>query len=158
MPFCYEVIVLETPVSIRRAAMNLLARREHGHVELTRKLRQRGADAEMLDIELQRLTEEGLLSEQRFLESYIRSRANAGRGPLRIREELAQRGVARSEIEQAINAAEIDWNEKMREVWLRRFAGGAADLKEKAKQARFLAQRGYAADDIRRLLDSEGEF
>lgn len=150
--------MLETPVAIRRAAMNLLARREHGYVELARKLRQRGADTDMIEIELQRLIEDGLLSEERFLESYIRSRANAGRGPLRIREELAQRGVERSEIEQAINAAEVDWSENMRDLWQRRFAGEIADLKEKARQTRFLAQRGYAADDIRRLLDAHGSF
>lgn len=150
--------MLETPVSIRRAAMNLLARREHGHVELTRKLRQRGAEPDMIEIELQRLIADGLLSEERFLESYIRSRANAGRGPLRIREELAQRGVERSAIEQAINCAEIDWRENMQDLWQRRFAGEIADLKEKARQSRFLAQRGYAADDIRRLLDAHGSF
>ena len=60
--------MLDTPVSIRRAAMNLLARREHGHVELARKLRLRGADAEMIEVELQRLTDDGLLSEERYLE------------------------------------------------------------------------------------------
>lgn len=150
--------MLDTPVAIRRAAMNLLARREHGYVELARKLRQRGADPDLLEIELQRLVEDGLQSEQRFLESYIRSRANAGRGPRRIREELAQRGVERSEIEQAIGEAQIDWQDNMRDLWQRRFAGEINDLKDKARQSRFLAQRGYAADDIRRLLDAHGNF
>ena len=112
--------MLDTPVSIRRAAMNLLARREHGHVELVRKLLQRGADAEMIEVELQRLIEDGLLSEERFLESYIRSRANASRGPMRIREELTQRGVDRSEVEQALSTADIDWDDNMRDLWQRR--------------------------------------
>ncbi len=148
--------MLDTPVSIRRAAMNLLARREHGHVELARKLLLRGADADMIEVELQRLTEDGLLSEQRYLESYIRSRANAGRGPMRIREELTQRGLQRGDVEQALNAADIDWDENMRELWQRRFAGQVVDLKDKAKQSRFLAQRGYEADAVRRLLDKQG--
>lgn len=148
--------MLDTPVSIRRAAMNLLARREHGHVELVRKLLLRGADADMIEVELQRLTEDGLLSEQRYLESYIRSRANAGRGPMRIREELTQRGLQRGDVEQALNAADIDWDENMRELWQRRFAGQVVDLKDKAKQSRFLAQRGYEADAVRRLLDKQG--
>lgn len=148
--------MLDTPVSIRRAAMNLLARREHGHVELARKLLLRGADADMIEVELQRLTEDGLLSEQRYLESYIRSRANAGRGPVRIREELTQRGLQRGDVEQALNAADIDWDENMRELWQRRFAGQVVDLKDKAKQSRFLAQRGYEADAVRRLLDKQG--
>lgn len=148
--------MLDTPVSIRRAAMNLLARREHGHVELARKLLLRGADADMIEVELQRLTEDGLLSEQRYLESYIRSRANAGRGPMRIREELTQRGLQRGDVEQALNAADIDWDENMRELWQRRFAGQVVDLKDKAKQSRFLAQRGYEVDAVRRLLDKQG--
>ena len=60
--------MLDTPVAIRRAAMNLLARREHGHVELARKLRLRGADAEMIEVELQRLTDEGGVSGEGYLE------------------------------------------------------------------------------------------
>ena len=150
--------MLDTPVSIRRAAMNLLARREHGHVELARKLRLRGADAEMIEIELQRLTDDGLLSEERYLESYVRSRANAGRGPMRIREELGQRGLSRELIEQALAEADVDWQAQMHDLWQRRFAGQMVDLKEKAKQGRFLQQRGYAVDDIRRLLDRQTNF
>lgn len=145
--------MLDTPVSIRRAAMNLLARREHGYVELSRKLRLRGAETEMIDVELQRLMDDGLLSEERYVESYIRSRANAGRGPMRIREELAQRGLVRELVESALAEADIDWQAQMQDLWQRRFTGQVADLKDKAKQSRFLAQRGYAVEDIRRLLD-----
>ena len=148
--------MLDTPVSIRRAAMNLLARREHGHVELARKLKLRGADAHMIEVELQRLTEDGLLSEERYLESYVRSRANEGRGPMRIREELTQRGLARADVDQALSQAQVDWDERMRELWQRRFDGQIVDIKDKVKQSRFLAQRGYALDAIRSLLDAQG--
>ncbi len=148
--------MLDTPVSIRRAAMNLLARREHGHVELARKLKLRGADAHMIEVELQRLTEDGLLSEERYLESYVRSRANEGRGPMRIREELTQRGLARADVDQALSEAQVDWDERMRELWQRRFDGQIVDIKDKVKQSRFLAQRGYALDAIRSLLDAQG--
>ena len=148
--------MLDTPVAIRRAAMNLLARREHGHVELARKLKLRGGDAQMIEVELQRLTEDGLLSEERYLESYVRSRANEGRGPMRIREELTQRGLARADVDQALSEAQVDWDERMRELWQRRFDGQIVDIKDKAKQSRFLAQRGYALDAIRSLLDAQG--
>ena len=76
--------------------MDLLARREHGRVELTRKLRQRGAEAELIETALDRLTEEGLLSEARYLESFVSYRARSGYGTLRIREELSQRGLQRN--------------------------------------------------------------
>lgn len=145
--------LLDTPVAVRRAAMDLLARREHGRVELTRKLRQRGAADELIDPALDRLAEEGLLSEARYLESFVASRARGGYGPLRIREELAQRGLPRDAIEQALGEAEIDWGEQLRELWQRKFAGQIPqDMRDKAKQMRFLAYRGFAQEQIGRLL------
>lgn len=144
--------MLDTPVAIRRKAMDLLARREHGVQELARKLLQRGAEQELIDVELQKLVDEGLLSEQRYLESYIRSRANSGRGPVRIREELAQRGLARDDIEQALAEADIDWQEQLHELWQRRFGEKPADQKAYGKQVRFLLYRGYEMDWVQRLF------
>ena len=133
--------------------MDLLARREHGRVELTRKLRKRGAPEDMIDAALQRLSEEGLLSEARYLESFVAYRARAGYGPLRIREELAQRGLARDDVDQALRESGIDWFEQLRETWQRKFAGRlTGDARERAQQGRFLAYRGYSLDMIGRLL------
>jgi len=146
-------VMLDTPVAVRRAAMDLLARREHGRVELSRKLRQRGAPAELIEEALERLAEEGLLSEARYLESFIRMRANAGYGPLRIREELAQRGLSRSDIDQALRESGYDWSEQLRDLWQRRFAGKLPiDARERARQGRFLSYRGYSPDMVGRLL------
>lgn len=133
--------------------MDLLARREHGRVELTRKLRKRGAPDELIEAALQRLAEEGLLSEARYLESFIAYRARAGYGPQRIREELGQRGLARSDIEQALRDSGIDWFEQLRETWQRKFSGQLpADVRERAQQGRFLTYRGYSLEMIGRLL------
>ncbi|AZC16721.1 Regulatory protein RecX [Pseudomonas sp. CMR5c] len=137
--------------------MDLLARREHGRVELTRKLRQRGASPEMIDTALDRLTEEGLLSESRYLESFISYRARSGYGPMRIREELGQRGLQRSDIELALRECGIDWQEQLRDVWQRKFAGQLpADARERARQGRFLAYRGYPMEMINRVFSRRG--
>lgn len=145
--------ILDNPLAVRRAAMDLLARREHGRVELTRKLRKRGAPQELIEAALQRLSEEGLLSEARYLESFVAYRARAGYGPQRIREELGQRGLERSDIDQALRESAIDWFESLRETWQRKFAGQLpTDARERAKQGRFLAYRGYSLDMIGRLL------
>jgi regulatory protein len=135
--------------------MDLLARREHGRVELTRKLRQRGAPPELIEPELDRLTEEGLLSEARYLESFVSYRARSGYGPVRIREELGQRGLARADIEQVLRECGVDWREQMAEVWRRKFGEQPQDARERAKQGRFLAYRGYSMDMISRLLRGE---
>ncbi|WP_207268237.1 recombination regulator RecX, partial [Pseudomonas sp. FW305-28] len=137
--------VLDTLVAVRRTAMDLLARREHGRVELTRKLRQRGAPDELIDTALDRLTEEGLLSESRYLESFVAYRARSGYGPLRIREELGQRGLQRPDIELALRESGIDWQEQLTDTWRRKFSGHLPiDARERAKQGRFLAYRGYS--------------
>lgn len=133
--------------------MDLLARREHGRVELMRKLRKRGAPEELIEAALQRLAEEGLLSEARYLESFVAYKARAGYGPQRIREELDQRGLARGDIDQALRDSGIDWFEQLRETWQRKFAGRLpVDARERAQQGRFLAYRGYSLEMIGRLL------
>jgi regulatory protein len=146
-------IALDNPVAVRRAAMDLLARREHGRVELTRKLRSRGAADELIEAALDRLAEEGLLSEARYLEAFVGYRARSGYGPLRIREELTQRGLARSDVEQALRDSGIDWREQLQDTWRRKFVGQLpADARERARQGRFLSYRGYPLDLIGQLL------
>ena len=133
--------------------MDLLARREHGRAEMTRKLRQRGASPEMIEHELDRLADEGLLSETRYLESYISSRARSGYGPSRIREELTQRGLPRGEVEQALREAGIDWLAQLADVWRRKFSGQLpGDPRERARQTRFLVYRGFSMESVGRLL------
>ena len=149
--------VLDTLVAVRRTAMDLLARREHGRVELTRKLRQRGALPEMIDTALDRLTEEGLLSESRYLESFVSYRSRSGYGPLRIREELTQRGLQRTDIELALRESGINWQEQLEDTWRRKFSGHLPiDARERAKQGRFLSYRGYSMEMISRLFSGRG--
>ncbi|KQB55607.1 recombinase RecX [Pseudomonas endophytica] len=146
-------VVLDNLVAVRRVAMDLLARREHGRVELTRKLLQRGACQDMIDTALDRLTQEGLLSESRYLESYINYRAGSGYGPLRIREELSQRGLSRGDIEEALRESGFNWQEQLQDTWRRKFAGKLPEnAKERARQGRFLSYRGYTLEMIGRVL------
>ena len=146
-------VILDTPATVRHAAMDLLARREHGRVELARKLRQRGASDEHIETALDRLSEEGLLSEARYLESFISYRARSGYGPQRIRDDLLQRGLNRSDIEQVLRDSGIDWRAALHEVWQRKFSGQLpTDAREKAKQMRFLVYRGYPMDLVGQCL------
>ena len=76
---------LDSPAAIRRSAMDLLARREHSYSELLRKLRQRGAATDAAEIELDRLVEDGLLSDARFCEAYLYARSQRGYGGCEVR-------------------------------------------------------------------------
>ncbi|WP_157265474.1 regulatory protein RecX [Azohydromonas aeria] len=92
------------------------------------------------------------LSEERFVESRVHARA-ARFGNLRIRQELAQHGVALDEdAAQRLRDTEL---ERCREVWARKFGDAPpADAAQRARQMRFLAGRGFGADVIRRVLQS----
>lgn len=143
---------LDSPAAVRRVAMDLLARREHSRAELARKLSQRGAPEELLESVLDRLAEDGLLSDARYLESAVRKRVQAGCGPLRIREELSRAGIARADLEQALYDESVDWMAELRRVWQRKFAGELPrDARERARQGRFLAYRGFPPDLIGQL-------
>lgn len=140
---------LETPQAIRRSAMDLLARREHSYSELLRKLVLRGAQTEAAEIELDRLQDEGLLSDARFCEAYVYARSQRGIGPLRLREELRQKGVASALIEQTLDEVDWDWHALAAQAFAKRFPEGlASDLKERARQQRFMQYRGFAWQDL----------
>ena len=144
--------MLDTPQAVRRAAMDLLARREHSRVELERKLAQRGALAELVAPALDQLQQDGLLSEERFVEVFIRSRTNAGYGPVRLLSELESKGITRECAREALRSSAVDWSAVAFDVWSRKFGSLPEQPKERARQIRFLAYRGFSMDTISRIL------
>lgn len=141
---------------VREQAIRLLARREHSRRELARKLAQRGHAREAIEAALDALAAENLQSDARFAEAYVRSRLERGQGPLRIEAELGERGVAPALYRPLLEAAEEAWLERCREAHARRFDGPPQDRRERARQTRFLAGRGFTAAQIRRTLELAG--
>src|SRR5262245_39108091 len=99
--------------SARTAAMDLLARREHSPSalafvalrtpslsELRDKLAAREFDSAEIEDALAALSREGLADDGRFVEAFVASRIRKGQGPIRIRAELLQRGVAAETLSQ----------------------------------------------------------
>ncbi|NNF62531.1 MAG: regulatory protein RecX [Gammaproteobacteria bacterium] len=137
----------------REAGLNLLARREHSRQELRAKLATRGYDTDTVENTLAGLVEEGLLSEVRFAESYVASRSRRGVGPLRLRAELRQRGLDDAAIDDALADPGLDWIAQARQAKQKKFGDAApADLRERARQTRFLEYRGFDAEQIRAVL------
>lgn len=150
-------------LSLKARALQWLAQREHSRVELRRKLLRRARlDAQEGDDDptpaveqlLDWLQAERHLSPERFVESRLHVRA-ARYGNLRIRQELAQHGLALDDAQsQALKGSEL---ERARAVWARRFSAPPADLAERSRQMRFLAGRGFAADVIRRVVGGRSD-
>lgn len=136
--------------SARHYAMDLLARREHARGELASKLARKSYDPDEIEGALEGLAGEGLQSDSRYAEHFVKARAERGHGPLRIRNDLNAAGVAGTIMDDAFSACGVDWCERAREVLVKRFGNEPpADYPEKARRMRFLSQRGFGMDAIR---------
>jgi regulatory protein len=137
-------------IEARKKAMDLLARREHARTELERKLAAAGFDADVTADALHQLSQEGLQSDRRFVESYVQSRINQGKGPLRIHADLAQRGIAAGLVDEVLAEIHHDWHAAARDARAKKFGQAQpADFKDKARQMRFLQYRGFEPDQVR---------
>lgn len=130
-------------------ALSLLVRREHSRKELARKLTARGGDKDEAQAAVDRMTAEGWQSNDRFAEQLVRSRANTGQGPLRIRAELSTHGLDRDAVAAAFEAYDGDWAENARDLVRRRFPGALDDRAIQRKAAEFLVRRGFTGDQVR---------
>ncbi len=132
--------------------MHLLSIREHSQLELERKLLRR-FDPVVVQQVVQHLQQQELQSDARFAEQYVYSRRNKGYGPLRIRAELAERGVADELIAAWLDSTGQDWYASMLGVAERKFGSHPpADRREMAKRGRFLSSRGFPSWMINEYL------
>ena len=139
--------ILEDSKSIRLKIMDFLSRREHSSREIFKKLSPRVESKELLEEEIEKLKADGLLSDERFAESYFQSRKNRGYGPLRIRNELKQRGVGDQIFYPLSN--EIEWSEFALEALKKKVSGNMPnETKDILKLKRFLNYRGFDFQDI----------
>ncbi len=109
----------------------------------------RGFPADSVRAVLDRLEQEGLLSEARYCDMLVRSRVQQGYGPIRIRFELRQHRIPTEMIEAALEEAEPDWGMLASAVGERRFGPGPdPDIKTRAKRLKYLRNRGFETSDI----------
>ncbi|WP_447918693.1 recombination regulator RecX [Achromobacter aegrifaciens] len=142
--------------SLKMRAVGYLSRREHAREELARKLAAYAEDPAEVEAVLDVLEKEGWLSTERFAQSLVHRRASR-QGAARIVQELRQHGVDDNqvaELREQLRATEYD---RALEVWKKRFDAKPDDRAAYAKQARFLASRGFAHDVIRRILGAGDE-
>ena len=139
--------------SLRRVAMDFLARREHSAQELGRKLKARSDEMDDVEAVLQQLQQEGLQSDERFTEAYVHHRVNAGVGPLKIRYELRQKGIDDTLADTCLEPLDGEWDAMMRAQRERKYGSAIpADYGARMKQARFLQNRGFSPESVMRLF------
>lgn len=134
-------------------AVALLSRREHSRVELARKLRRHleADDPAELERVLDRLQQQGLLSDARFAAGFVRQRSSRY-GDLRLSRDLRERGVPAAEADAAMATLDGTEAERALAAWSRRFDALPTDAAERGRQGRYLQARGFSIDVIVRVL------
>lgn len=139
------------PLSLRERAIRYLAQREHSRAELARKLTRYASEPDEIAPLLDDLVRRRLLSDERYAEARAHSLAPRF-GAARIKHELRAKGVAKATIERVASATRGNELERARVAWAKRFGGAGASAPERARQARFLAGRGFSHDVIRKVI------
>ncbi len=149
----------------REQALRLLDRRAHSVAELRRKLMLRKHAPTVIAAVLEDLQRHGLVNDTAFAAAWIEEKRRATRpvGWLRIQAQLRGRGVTPDAIAAAAPGDEALPGDAEEEEVARALAALRQKLKsarptgdpraDRARLCRFLAQRGFTGDIVRKALD-----
>ncbi len=140
------------PPSLKARALRLLSTREHSRLELGRKLARHAEEGEDVEALLDWLEKNKWLSQERFSESLVHRRS-ARYGNSRILAELQSHGIVGDALQDLKAGLAEDEVARCCEVWQRKFHGQVAeDAETRAKQMRFLIQRGFSQKAVRAAM------
>ena len=143
---------MATPtLSLTGRALRLLSQREHSRAELERKLAPHEDTPGELAAVLEKLAAKDFINEDRVVASVV-YRRSAKLGSSRIRQELQAKGLEPEAVAQAVQELKSTETARAHAVWQKKFGSPAATPIERAKQARFLAGRGFGAEAIARVV------
>lgn len=142
-------------LSLKARALRYLSMREHSRYELTRKLAPHAESSEQLEDVLNFLEKHQYLSAERFSESLVH-RKQARFGNQRILAELKQHQLPDDVVQDVKAGLLASEMQRACEVLQRKFPHVAADQQERAKQMRFLLQRGFSSEVVRAALRESG--
>lgn len=143
-------------ISLKARALRYLSMREHSRLELARKLQRYAQEGDDVPALLDWLESARFLSQQRFSESLIHRRL-ARFGNNRIISELHSHGIQGEDLGHAKAGLQLDETQRARAVLLRKFAASPADAVARAKQMRFLQQRGFSHAAIRAAMNCSND-
>ncbi|KXW56370.1 recombination regulator RecX [Ferrovum sp. PN-J185] len=138
-------------ISLRQKAISYLSRREHSRRELFKKLSPLAVSPDEIHQLLDTLEQEGLQSDLRTAEAIVRARQGK-HGALRIKQDLLMHGIPDEIIQQVLVDVKDDELSQAKAVWAKRFQSLPSNAAERAKQGRYLQNRGFSMAIIQSLL------
>lgn len=146
----------ESQADALKGAIKFLSYRGRSVAEVQTKLFQLGFQPKVVQITLEKLRSLKLLNDEAFARDWAVSRAEGrGYGPVRIKRELQQKGIAKSVIGGVVEEVfgSRDVKERARKLLEKRFgAEGLRDAKVLGRAVGFLRRRGYHDSMIAELV------
>lgn len=134
-------------------ALSLLAMREHTAKEITRKLLEKGYEMGDIESAVSRLEAEGAISNKRYVESYLRSRARKGGESLCLmRMKLLDRGIDKSTLDEILFEY-LEGDEYY--ALLKKSYRALSSKKGEDGATRSLLNKGYTLSEIKRAKQRE---
>lgn len=148
----------DAEMKAKAKAMRYVARRARTCAEVRRKLREKDHPDYAIDVAIERLQELGYLDDAEYAREYVQSRFRSkGYGPVRLRNELKERGVDRHHIEDAMPVLDHDElrkaaREHAQKRWPR-LAGEEDPHRRREKLTGYLRRRGFSYEMIRGVVE-----
>ena len=156
--------------SLKARALRLLSLREYSRKTLAAKLAESEArwarlgaeqlkqtsQATTLSIEavLDDFETRGWLSDERFAEALVRRRSERY-GTRKIADELERAGVGSEQSAKLLGALKETEFQRAYELWARKYGEKAQDQKERARQYRFLASKGFSSEVVAKVIGGQ---
>jgi len=148
----YALLLRESRRALaREKALEYISQRQMSAKELSRKLRDKGADEETADYCVRWIMERGLINEEAYAGAIVRHYAVKGYGEGRVRQELMRRGIPRELWEDALSQMPEDSSKLDRFIASR--LKDPEDRDAVRKLSASLCRRGYGSEEIRAALD-----
>lgn len=144
------------PLPPLQYALYLLRNRARSRRDMLVKLRDKGYDDEEIDITVKKLEKIGFLDDKKYAENYVHDKVTIyRRGRHRIALELAQKGIPKEIINEAISQIESEQELSAARSLLESKERQWRDLTERKrfeKSVHLLQRRGFSGAVIRELL------
>lgn len=146
-----------TKRALKAKAVGLLALREYTRAELLKKLSPLAETPEMMAEVLDELAAGGWQSDERFAAVFSHHKS-VKQGAALVAQGMRQKGISDALITECMQNLIATEQTRARSVWEKKFSreGRPNDARSWARQARFLASRGFGAGVIRQVLGSIG--
>jgi len=138
-------------LSLKARALRYLSSREHSRLELGRKLARHAGEGDDVEALLDWLEAQRFLSEARFAESLV-NRRSARFGNSRILSELQSHGLDDATVSTLRDSLREGEDQRAWEAWKKKFGNAPDSAEEKARQMRFLQQRGFSHSAIQSAM------